>query len=155
MLATLRPRCQDSAASRCVLRNLAVQTFSLLLVAALALSSLGPMLDHHFAERHTGHQHLYLGSALPDHSHSYERSHAHHGEWMYGPAAVGSPSDGIVYVMPNDGSGHAAADIVMRLLVQRLRLGADDGGLFLKTSPSNDDSLTGIIVAPSKRPPRA
>ena len=124
------------------------------MVAALALSSLGPMLDHHFAERYPGHQHLYLGTALPDHSHNYQNAHAHYGSWMYGPAATGSPSDGVVFLMANDGMGHVAADISAPLLVRPLRLGGDGGGSILQPF-AGDDALTGVVVPPSKRPPRA
>lgn len=155
MTAALASACCESTAANGELRQIAVPVLSLLMVAALTLSSLGPMLDHHFAERHPGHNHLYLGTALPDHSHSYQSSHSHYGAWMYVPADAGSPTGGIAIVMPNDGWGHVAADIAAPLVFHPLRLGGDDGGPLLKTSPDGDVALTGIIIAPSKRPPRA
>ena len=155
MTAALASACRESTAANRELRRWAVPTLSLLMVAALALSSLGLMLDHHFAERHPGHRHLYLGTALPDHSHSYQSSHSHYGVWMYVPADAGSPTDGIAIVMPNDGSGHVAVDIASPLVFHPLRLGGDDGGPLLKTSSGGDFALTGVIIAPSKRPPRA
>ena len=124
------------------------------MVAALAISTLGPMLDHHFAERHPGHLHLYLGAATPAHSHSYQAGHSHHGSWMYGPAEQGSASDGIAYVMPNDGAGHVAADIAAPLLLRPLRLVGDGGGSVLQPF-SGGGVLTGVDVPPSKRPPQA
>lgn len=154
MTASSRIDRPDGSAPMCALRRMAMQSAALLMVMGLALSSLGPMLDHHFAERHPGHRHLYLGAALPGHSHGYERSHVHYGAWMYGPAAAGSPSGGIVFVMPNDGAGHGAADIAAPLVTHTLRLGGEGGGHILNSAPS-DDTLTGISVAPSRRPPRA
>ena len=154
MTASSRLERRDGSALNCVLRQASIQGAVLLMVMGLALSSLGPVIDHHFAERHPGHQHLYLGTALPDHSHSYERSHAHYGSWMYSPAAAGSPSDGIVFFMPNDGSGHGAVDIAMPLIVQPLRLDGGGDGQILQPF-SADGVLTGAVIAPSKRPPRA
>ncbi len=55
----------DSPTLTRVLRQAAMQSLALLMVMGLALTSLAPMLDHHFAERHAGHQHLYLGQASP------------------------------------------------------------------------------------------
>ena len=149
-----KPQClspRDSAASGCVFRQLALQSLALLMVAALALSVLGPMLDHHFAERHPGH--LHLGSAGPNHSHSYQDNHSHSGSWMYGPVEKGSPSDGVVSVMPNDGAGHVATDIAAPLLVRPLRLGGDGGSV--RQPFSANGALTGVVAPPSKRPPRA
>lgn len=143
----------DSAASGCVFRQLALQSLALLVVSALALSALGPMLDHHFAERHPGHLHLYLGSAGPDHSHSYQDNHSHNGSQMYGPAEKGKPPEGVAFVMPNDGTGHLAADIAAPLLVRLLRLGG--GGGIIRQPFTADGALTGVVVFPSKRPPRA
>ena len=45
-----------------------------ILVMALALPSIGPMLDHHFAERNPTHRHV---SVALDHAHGYGSSHAH------------------------------------------------------------------------------
>ena len=45
-----------------------------ILVMALALPSIGPMLDHHFAERNPTHRHV---SVALDHAHGYGSSHPH------------------------------------------------------------------------------
>ena len=45
-----------------------------ILVMALALPSIGPMLDHHFAERNPTHRHV---SVALDHAHGYGSSHSH------------------------------------------------------------------------------
>jgi len=44
-----------------------------ILVMALALPSIGPMLDHHFAERNPTHRHV---SVALDHAHGYGSSHS-------------------------------------------------------------------------------
>ena len=87
------------------------------------MSSLGPMLDHHFAERHPGHHHLHLGSASLEHSHDFEHSHAHHDAGMYGSLATawdGSTSAGMIFFVPNDATGSGAADLAIPPVTQPL-----------------------------------
>ena len=158
MIAFVRLGRVDSPTLTRVLRQAAMQWLALLMVMGLALTSLGPMLDHHFAERHAGHQHLYLGQVSPEHSHAYQHSHAHDGVRTYGPLAPardGEPSGDIVFLMPNDGTGHSAADMAVPAAVQPLRFGGGERGPILRTSSNGGGVLTGIVVAPSMRPPRA
>lgn len=54
-----------------------IGALSLLLYAAIMFPSIGPLVDHHFAERQLGHLHLYAGSL---HVHSFDRPHSHDGE---------------------------------------------------------------------------
>ena len=87
-------------------RELATQSLALLAVAVLLVSALGPMLDHHFAERHPAHAHIYLGAVSLDHSHPFEHSHIHY-DAMYAPA----PGDeDVAFFTSYEGSGHAHAD---------------------------------------------
>lgn len=149
---------QDGSAIAGSLGEAAVQLLCLLLVLAIALLSLGPMLDHHFAERHPGHRHFYLGSADSSHPHGYQESHVHDSSWAYGSDgswAGMSEVDGIVFLMPNDGAGHNAADITIPMAVQSLRFGGGEGN---RPSIGRDEAFTalsGASISPSVPPPRA
>ena len=48
---------------------------------ALALPILGPLNDHHFAERSHSHDHIYLNGTAVAHGHAYDRlvAHSHRG----------------------------------------------------------------------------
>ena len=54
-----------------------IGALSFLLYAAIMFPSIGPLVDHHFAERQLGHLHLYAGSL---HVHSFDQPHSHDGE---------------------------------------------------------------------------
>ncbi len=49
---------------------------TLLMLAAISLPSIGPLVDHHFAERLPGHDHVHDG---PAHVHKYQLTHDHAG----------------------------------------------------------------------------
>ena len=54
-----------------------ISALSLLLYAAIMFPSIGPLVDHHFAERQPGHLHLYAGAF---HVHSFDHPHSHDGQ---------------------------------------------------------------------------
>lgn len=58
------------------MKQRAIRLSVLVLLAALALPSVGPLFDHHFAERQPGHVHV-AGATRP-HTHSYEDAYHHH-----------------------------------------------------------------------------
>ena len=132
------------------LKELATPLLVLLAVVALLTSALGPMLDHHFAERHPAHGHLYLGVADSDHLHSFEHSHVHY-DAMYAPA----PGDGnVVFFAPYDVIGHAYADIVAPAVVDRPSF-RDPGDPLIRESVDTVALLRGATLAPPLQPPRA
>ena len=134
-----------------VLKDMATQLLALLAVVALLVSALGPMLDHHFAERHPAHGHLYLGAVIPEHSHPFEHSHIHYDE-LYAPAPGGD--ENVIFFAPYDGSGHAHADLVVPAAVPSPRY-ADDGGPLLRNGGDDAARMRGISVPPLRQPPRA
>ena len=152
---------QETYASGSIGRLIAMQSLSLILVVAIALMSLGPMLDHHFAERHPGHQHVFLGAADSSHSHTFDKSHAHYGSWMYGPAPSSfssSPSGesaSIIFLMPNDGAGNGATDIVAPVMMHSALLTNTDEARPLCSSCEAGHILNSATVLPSTPPPRA
>lgn len=48
------------------------------MVICLGLLSpfIGVLMDHHFAERYSGHVHIYFQASPPEHVHQYERQHS-------------------------------------------------------------------------------
>ena len=138
-------------------RQLAQQWLALLVVFSLGLSSLGPMLDHHFAERHPGHGHFYFGAAAADHSHSYDLSHPHDTlSALLGEVAVPDDPgvDGVVIFSPNAGIGAAAADLTLPLTPPSFA-GFGDGAGPLTAGDTRGAALTSRIIAPPTRPPLA
>lgn len=114
------------------------------------LSSFGPMLDHHFAERHPGHSHLYLHTAEPDHSHPFEHSHIHY-DAMYAPA----PGDeGIVFFAPYDGAGHPPADLATPVSSPVFAYDDSDGSVLLDGSWAVS-VMKDTVVLPLLPPPRS
>ena len=133
-----------------VLKDMATQSLAILAVVALLVSALGPMLDHHFAERHPAHGHLYLGAVGPEHSHAFEHSHIHYDD-LYAPA----PGDeNIIFFAPYDGSGHAHADLAVPVSSPS-PLYSDHGGPLLGNGGDDPARLQGIALPPLRQPPKA
>ena len=133
-----------------VLKDMATQSLALLSVVALLVTALGPMLDHHYAERHPAHGHLYLGVVIPEHSHPFEHSHIHH-DGLY---ALAPGDENIIFFAPYDGSGHAHADLSVSASVPSPRYD-DDGGPLLGNEGHDAALLRGITVPPLRQPPKA
>jgi hypothetical protein len=95
-----------------------------LAVLGLALPGLGPVFDHHFAERLHDHQHIFLDSATVGHQHPYQHifldsatvGHQHpyqniHGHAIRTEEANGAPAG--IGLFPNwDASSHGATPFV-------------------------------------------
>lgn len=133
-----------------VLKDMATQSLAILAVVALLVSALGPLLDHHFAERHPAHGHLYPGAVGPEHSHPFEHSHIHYDE-LYAPV----PGDeNIIFFAPYDGSGHAHADLAVPVSSPS-PLYSDDGDPLLGNGGDDPARLQGIALPPLRQPPKA
>ncbi len=122
-------------------------------VAALLMSALGPAADHHFAERHPGHAHLYLGPEVPDHLHSYETRNAHF--HSHGALSDGPTPEGVIYLTTHDGSGQGLSDVTAPTVSPSTVFPdpGDDRPYF--GSADGESALPGAFVAPPERPPRA
>lgn len=150
----------------------AYQLLALLAVLGLFLPFLGPVVDHHFAERHPAHQHLYLGAAVPEHQHLYQAAHRHHhpinhqpgnhqpsnhraGDYRAGDYRSGSPTaPAVAFLAPADGGVPVAADIVSAAAWPPLLFGGDDGARpGFGDAPT--DVLQGVGRPPPLRPPAA
>lgn len=128
---------------------------ALLSTAALLLPSLGPLLDHHFAERQPGHQHWYAGAAAPPHFHDFQRRHVHYDalyDGLYAPAGRGG--NDVVSLTRNDGAGPGAADWAVPAPTPRLRLDGAASPL-LPSGANYAAAKRGLTVPPALRPPIA
>jgi hypothetical protein len=113
-----------------------------ILVIALALPSIGPLIDHHFAERNPAHLHV---SVSLDHTHGYGASHAH-------AATESTPNDATA--LYNHDSGLATA---VPLMIDDAALRASER--FESSSVFNIPMLArvlrvGHVPAPPDRPPQ-
>ena len=80
---------------------------------ALALPIVGPLDDHHFAERSHSHDHIYLNGATVAHNHAYEvlALHAHRGSEPLSSQPAGWQQErDVLYLTP------AAAGITLSAL---------------------------------------
>jgi hypothetical protein len=136
---------------RCTLSRTAFQVTVVTAIVALLLSAIGPLADHHFAERHPGHAHVYLGPEAPDHAHPYQAGHFHsqaHGDDQPG-------SGGIVFLTAQDGLGQGYVDLAAPVVLQSAVIPGPDDNLLLFGAASGDMALHGTVVGPLKHPPRA
>ena len=116
------------------------------------------MMDHHFAERHPGHQHIYLGAVNPEHSHDYRPFHSHNGLGTLLLAAGQPPlntADGIVFVTPAHGSAHGVADITAPVSAQSIRFGVEGSSGLLGHYLAREAIPPGASIAPPILPPKA
>ncbi len=69
---------------------------------ALALPIVGPLDDHHFAERTHTHEHIYLNGRPVPHGHAYENGlrHLHPAAARAGDDGGANRTDGVLYLTP-------------------------------------------------------
>ena len=132
-----------------VLRALLSALFTTAATAAIFLPTLGPLLDHHYAERLPNHTHLYLGGADYPHVHPFEvQGHVH-----YYPE--NTPRDGIVYLASYDGSSPVMIDATVHAVQQNPQnVGPEDDLAGYGLSPDTPIPEDAILAVP-KRPPQA
>ncbi|MGH2543740.1 MAG: hypothetical protein ACRDIB_13130 [Ardenticatenaceae bacterium] len=80
------------------MKQRAIRLSAILLLATLILPSVGPLLDHHFAERQPGHRHA--ASVVQPHKHSYEDDYHHHAPGYNGDAPILVNYDSSVTAVP-------------------------------------------------------
>lgn len=134
---------------------------AVLAVWALFSPVFGPVMDHHFPERHHSHAHIYFGPPDVDHIHPYQGRHAH------GPVQSANvnkmnrslPAEnvpaGVVYLIPLDGMGQDSL-APLTPATQPLNSFPDQGELSLLSAwPLRYDPLQEAYVPLPKRPPRS
>ena len=131
-----------------VLRALLSALFTTAATAAVFLPTLGPLLDHHYAERLPNHTHLYFGTGDPNHVHPFEVQ----GHFHYNPFDV--PTYGIVYLASYDGSSPVMIDATVHAFQQSPPfVGSDDDAAAYGISPNSPIPEDAVLVVP-KEPPR-
>ena len=130
------------------------------LLFAMAVALLGPILDHHFAERQANHVHIYSGPVDPSHVHSYETPHdyLHARDGLEasaeGPSSGDSPPDDIVYLTSNK-EMLLFFDSVAAPTVYAAFAFLDSEDEPLISGISSDDKIPPeAIIVPPQRPPR-
>ena len=123
--------------------------FTTAATAAVFLPTLGPLLDHHYAERLPNHTHLYFGPSGPNHVHPFEvQGHFHYNSFDV-------PTYGIVYLASYDGSNPVMIDATVHAIQQSPPfVGSDDDAAAYGVSADSLIPEDAILVVP-KKPPRA
>ena len=90
-----------SSVVRMVLRGRWGAALAVLVTGALVLPIVGPLLDHHYAERVPGH--LHLAGVSASHTHPYEVNHGHAPGGAYTDASGAPLSEGAAgYLLPQE-----------------------------------------------------
>ncbi|HZA24230.1 MAG TPA: hypothetical protein VFA32_16780 [Dehalococcoidia bacterium] len=133
--------------------------FSIASLFALFLPFFGPILDHHMAERHPYHAHVYFSSAT-DHVHFYENNHSHsHHQEDSDPGARTLPKNGpgnaeVVYLTSNDGLGQSVTSLAATTLHVDVVYSDPDAHRFLLRFGREDGLPPEAVVPPPRKPPR-
>lgn len=123
---------------------------SLLLLISLALPSIGPLIDHHFAERQPGHKHL---ASLSYHTHAADGRHFHPST-LEGPGSSDPIDGGQPVMVYNFDSGPAVSvlafndDLAVRSIIDY------EPASIVTFPPRAKVSMTGRSTAPPDQPPR-
>ena len=124
---------------------------------ALALPIIGPLDDHHFAERTHTHQHIYPAGRPTAHQHSYENPQRH----LHSPTRIGNAPTGRDTVLLTS----ATAGLLLALLSAPCHAPpppprpplprAADGNRRQQFASAPGIVPDGISIAPPQRPPIA
>ena len=127
------------------MNRLAVYFPTVLLLLGLALPTVGPLVDHHFADRQPGHNHLF---AVSSHLHAIDSLHDH----LYG-GTEGSTGYSETPTLYNYESGLAASADTLRGATDLLSAAQyEPTSVFMLPAPFVA-TLIGQSVPPSARPP--
>ena len=137
-----------------------LQLLAVIALYTLLLSFFGPMLDHHYAERQTNHEHIYLGRVVPGHVHPYEALHTHfHTQVADGEAPGYTPlsdkvSNDIMYLTSYDGMGQGFTLLTVSSIHLAPNFPEPEDNHFTFDIPGDDTSPQDAFIAPPKKPPR-
>ena len=77
--------------------------FIIAAACALFLPFFGSFLDHHFADRHQGHGHIYIGGQPFEHLHPFETIHGHSEVIVDSGGSDATESEsGIIFLPPDE-----------------------------------------------------
>ena len=127
---------------------------AMLALVALTMLSVGPLVDHHFAERQFHHAHLFPSGSLPEHQHSLEIGHHHPADYNGDPVGQGATVEG-VYLTSTDAAGPGIATMIPAATGVSPVFPDSGGQLFLFGKGDGDNSLSEAFPGLPKKPPRA
>jgi hypothetical protein len=116
----------------------------LLAVVAVLMTVVGPVFDHHFAERQASHGHVFLDQVTPEHGHSADDGHGHD--------AAEPVSVSIVATSDSDATGMSVDNVVPPTATKP---GHDLNALRFVGLITDEDPPTGQTGLPLARPPIA
>jgi hypothetical protein len=125
----------------------------------LFLPSFWSMTDHHFAERHPNHIHIYLGTPSVDHIHPYQVPHSHEaGHKREKAAADGLPSRSgasghIVYLTPPNEVIQSLVSLIVTVLPADVSFPDLEDNWSLLGAASNVPFPPEAFIAPPEKPP--
>ena len=127
-----------------MMRLVLARIWAVLLLVALAWPALGPLMDHHFAERQPGHRHL----GMPHyHLHTYDGPHAH----LHTPQRSSDQPTALYNY--ESGSVATVAVVTTDMAMQSFRGFEPTSVLLLPTPP--EPQAKHNYTAPSKKPPQS
>ena len=126
---------------------------ALALLTALLTPLLGPLVDHHFAERQPGHLHIYLAGVPVQHLHDHEAYHTHD------PQTTDTANDGPVLesgviFMPQDGEGLSISAVGVTLALLSTIIAIALPNLLTLQNTRGPRAMRGIFLSPEPPPPR-
>ena len=129
---------------------------ALALLTALLAPLLGPLVDHHFAERQPGHVHLYLTGVPTQHLHHHEAFHSHDAPIAdpSGVEAAGPVLQNSVIFMPQEGEGLSVSTVGVTLALLTTVVALALPTMFTLLTPRGQRTLRGITLYPEPPPPR-
>lgn len=122
---------------------------------------LGPVLDHHFAERHHNHSHVYLGNEAYAHDHTYQLDHTHRyivetgSTESRGGYRDGSRPAATVYLTSDDGVGGGLIAAAVPYLNQSLRFPVQGDNQFWFAWAADVAIPLGVLLSPPVPPPQS
>ena len=120
----------------------------------LVLPAVGPLADHHFAERFYHHGHLFLAPEGKEHAHNFGSYHGHYAS-LSGDFEGSVPQDEVVFLTSTDAAGPGLFFLpAVSVTLDRIFADSSDAPLLLQFSPLNGPPSEFLGTVP-KKPPRA
>lgn len=127
-----------------ILRQVFIHLPVLFVLAALLFPAVGPLVDHHFAERQPGHLHIGM-AGYHAHAHGYEHAHSH---------ASNTDSSGYPIVLYNyDGAPVAIPAVARADTAMELFLDFEPDSIFMLPLLPEARAKHNYISPPGKPPP--
>ena len=123
-------------------------------VTVALLPTIGPMLDHHYAGRQPGHDHVHIGALFPDHPHGHDVSHDHD-HHMASPSGGDEDRGGPIVIASYSGAVHGHAYVSGTASQTELSFPDPDGNPRSYYSRQDGALRQQNIVTPPTEPPRA